>query len=63
MLPLDFLRLIWASAVGFFLFAEAPDALTWLGGAVIFASATYIAFRESRLDQSRQARTSSTDAL
>ena len=62
-LPLDFLRLIWASAVGFFLFAEAPDALTWLGGAVIFASATYIAFRESRLDQSRQARTSSTDAL
>ena len=62
-LPLDFLRLICASAVGFFLFAETPDALTWLGGAVIFASATYIAFRESRLDQSRQARTSSTDAL
>ena len=47
-LPLDFLRLIWASLAGFFLFAEAPDAFTWLGGAVIFASATYIAFRESR---------------
>ncbi len=55
-LPLDFLRLIWASPAGFFLFAEAPDALAWLGGAVIFGSATYIAIRESRL-----VRTASTD--
>ncbi len=53
-LPLDFLRLIWASLIGFFLFAEVPDALSWLGGAVIFASATYIALRESRLAQSKQ---------
>ena len=60
-LPLDFLRLIWASLIGFFLFAEVPDALSWLGGAVIFASATYIAFRESRLAQSKQARPPSTD--
>ena len=55
-LPLDFLRLIWASLIGFFLFAEVPDALSWLGGAVIFGSATYIAVRESRL-----ARPTSTD--
>ncbi len=52
-LPLDFLRLIWASAVGFFLFAEIPDARSWLGGAVIFAAATYIAYRESRLARSK----------
>ncbi len=60
-LPLDFLRLIWASLVGYFLFAETPDAWSWLGGAVIFASATYIAYRESRLARSRKGHDASTD--
>ena len=60
-LPLDFLRLIWASLVGFFLFAEVPDTRSWLGGAVIFASATYIAFRESRLARTKPVRNASTD--
>ena len=60
-LPLDFLRLIWASLAGFFLFAEAPDALTWLGGAVIFGSATYIAVRESRLARPQPAPTAPAD--
>ena len=55
-LPLDFLRLIWASLVGFLLFAEVPDAWSWLGGAVIFASATYIAFREAALARSGRKR-------
>ncbi len=55
-LPLDFLRLIWASLVGFLLFAEVPDARSWLGGAVIFASATYIAFREAALARSGRKR-------
>lgn len=48
-LPLDFLRLVWASAFGFIVFAEVPTAVSWLGGLVIFASASYIAFRESQL--------------
>lgn len=48
-LPFDFLRLIWASALGFLVFAEIPDVWTWLGGAVIFTSTTYIAFRETRI--------------
>ncbi len=60
-LPLDFLRLIWASLVGYFLFAETPDAWSWLGGAVIFAAATYIAYRESRLARSSKRRHASTD--
>lgn len=47
-MPLDFMRLIWASALGFVVFAEVPDAWTWLGGAVIFAATTYIALREAR---------------
>jgi len=48
-LPFDFMRLIWASALGFLVFAEVPDVWTWIGGAVIFSSTVYIAFRETRL--------------
>jgi drug/metabolite transporter (DMT)-like permease len=50
-LPFDFVRLIWASAIGFIVFGEVPVLWTWIGGTVIFASTTYIAFRESRLKQ------------
>lgn len=49
LLPLDFLRLFWASAVGYLLFSEVPDLWAWIGGGVIFSSATYIAFREAQL--------------
>ena len=49
LLPLDFLRLFWASIVGYLMFGEIPDAWAWLGGGVIFVSATYIAFREAQL--------------
>lgn len=44
--PVDFTRLLWASVLGFLLFAEVPDAATWIGGAIIFASTAYITFRE-----------------
>ena len=46
--PVGFVRLIWAALIGFLVFAEVPDAWTWLGGITIFASVTYIAWRERR---------------
>ncbi len=49
LLPLDFLRLLWASLLGYFLFVEIPDFWVWIGGGLIFISATYIAFREAQL--------------
>ena len=49
LLPLDFLRLLWASLLGYFLFFEIPDFWVWIGGGLIFISATYIAFREAQL--------------
>ncbi len=52
-LPYDFVRLIWASAIGFMIFGEIPEIWTWIGGSVIFASTTYIAFREARLRRDR----------
>ena len=53
-LPLDFLKLVWASFYGYVLFAEVPDAWTWTGGLVIFSTVTYIAFRERRVRWYRQ---------
>ncbi len=49
LLPIDFTRLIWASLMGYFVFAEVPEIWTWVGGIIIFASTTYIAFREAQL--------------
>ena len=48
-LPFDFMKLIWGALIGYIFFSEVPDAGTWLGGVTIFAGATYIAYRESRL--------------
>ncbi len=46
-MPIDFFRLIWVAILAWLIFAEIPDLFTWIGGAMIFASATYIAIRES----------------
>jgi drug/metabolite transporter (DMT)-like permease len=50
-LPFDFLKLIWVSMLAYWLFAETPDAMTWLGAAVIFGSGFYLAWRERQLRQ------------
>ena len=47
-MPIDFVRLIWVSIIGYVAFAEVPDLFTWIGGAMIFFSAVYIAYREGR---------------
>ena len=48
-MPVDFCRLIWTSLFGYWFFAEVPSVFTGLGGVMIFGSASYIAWRESRL--------------
>ncbi len=45
--PIGFLSLIWNTLLGFSLFGQRPDAWTFVGAAVIFASAMYISHRES----------------
>jgi drug/metabolite transporter (DMT)-like permease len=47
-MPLDFSKLIWVSVIAYFAFGEVPEIWTWIGGAMILASAAYIARRESR---------------
>jgi drug/metabolite transporter (DMT)-like permease len=45
--PINFLTLIWSAGLGFLVFADVPAITTWIGAAVIFAAATYIARREA----------------
>lgn len=47
--PVSFLQLVWATLLGLYVFGERPDIYTWIGGAIIVTSATYIAHREARL--------------
>ena len=48
-MPFDFAKLIWISAIAYVAFAEIPTLSTWIGGAVIFGCGLYIARRESQL--------------
>lgn len=46
--PIDYTRLLLATAVGFFLFSTVPDVWVFVGAAVIVASTLYITLREAR---------------
>lgn len=45
----DFSRLPFAVLIGWWMFGEVTDIWTWIGAAVIFASAIYITRREAKL--------------
>lgn len=45
--PIGFLSLLWNALLGYFLFFQQPDIWTFVGAAVIFASAMYISHREA----------------
>ena len=45
-MPIDFCKLIWVAVIAYLAFGEIPGLYTWLGGAVIFSSTMYIAYRE-----------------
>jgi drug/metabolite transporter (DMT)-like permease len=48
-LPFDYLRLPFGAAIGYFAFAEEPDAWVFAGGGIIALSSIYIAHREAKL--------------
>jgi drug/metabolite transporter (DMT)-like permease len=58
-MPIDYLRLIWAAGIGWILFDEQPDAFTWVGGSVIVSATSYIAYREHMLARAASSRTAS----
>ncbi len=46
MAPIDYTRLIFSAAAGFFLFNEVPRGLTLIGAGIVIASTLYITWRE-----------------
>ncbi len=54
--PVFFLQLVWATLIGVYIFGEQPEIWTWAGGAVVVASATYIAHREARAHRAPRGR-------
>ena len=46
--PLGYVELIGTSILGYLIFGNFPDRLTWAGAAIIIASGLYIALREHR---------------
>ena len=51
--PVTFLQLVWATALGALVFAEAVDFWVVLGGTVILASVSFITWREAVLKRKR----------
>jgi len=47
--PLQYLEIISAVLIGWFVFGDFPDRLTWLGTAIIIGSGTYVFYRERQL--------------
>ena len=47
--PFLYLRLIFVGIAGYFLFAQVPNANTFIGSAIIIASMLFIAWREAQL--------------
>jgi len=50
-MPFDFLKLIWAVAIGYLFFFEFPSINIWIGSMIIFLSTLYIAYRERVLSK------------
>ena len=52
MAPIDYTRLVFTAAAGFFLFAEVPSGWTLAGAAIVIASTLFITWREQVLARS-----------
>ncbi len=46
--PFQYLEILGATALGFWLFGDFPDLLTWLGGSIVVGSGLYTYYRERR---------------
>lgn len=49
--PLDYLGLLIATAIGYLVFSEVPDASIWVGSVLVIAAGLVIIWREYRLQQ------------
>jgi drug/metabolite transporter (DMT)-like permease len=47
--PFDYLAMVWAVVIGFFVFGEIPETLVLAGTGIVIAAGIFIAWREHRL--------------
>jgi len=47
-LPIDFTKIVWASLIGYVVFAQVPEVWVWVGGTVTFAAVFYNTYQERR---------------
>lgn len=45
----EYSSLVWAVAIGFFLFGDIPHPIVFLGAFVVIGSGLYVIYRERRL--------------
>jgi len=45
---LDYVRLLWATLLGYLIFDQFPDLPTWIGAAIVIAAAIFMIYRETR---------------
>ena len=53
--PLQYLEIVAATALGYWVFGDFPDALTWLGISIIIGSGLYVIARERALSRKSRA--------
>lgn len=61
-MPYDFLRLPATALLGWLVFAQSTDLMTWIGAGVIFSATIYISRREAALARAAQAQDAGGDA-
>jgi len=49
--PLQYLEIVAATALGYWIFSDLPNALSFAGIALIVASGLYVFFRERQLER------------
>jgi len=50
--PFNYTQIVTLAALGFFVFGAFPDALTWVGAAIVIGSGLYVIYRETHLIRS-----------
>ncbi|HEX3497919.1 MAG TPA: DMT family transporter [Stellaceae bacterium] len=54
--PFSYSQMVWSTLIGYFVFATLPDALTWIGAAIVIASGIYTLHREHVVHRERMTR-------
>jgi len=52
---LDYVRLLYATVLGFVVFGDLPGLYTWIGAAIIVAASIYTVHREAQLRRQKMA--------